>query len=181
MDIFASVIAFKLLLEVSLLLNQNNIIRRTSREVVVGFRFVIIINFLDKRRETMSRDFRRIFLPYCLLKHDSGGYVVLNRDYKPLGFSTNDHIIYENYPIEVKFLRMSKVTAKRLSYEGNDSINEIYLYNDATVPTNSDENMKNYLEKLKILAQLGIQDIRKNHWVKLGTVNKGFEGFEFFD
>ena len=47
----------------------------------------------------MSLDFRKIYLPYCLLKHASGGYIVLNRNYKPIGFSTNEYLIYEDYPI----------------------------------------------------------------------------------
>lgn len=61
-------------------------------------------------------EFRHIYLPYCLLKHDSGGYLVLNRFYKPIGFSTTQHIVYERYPIELKFLRMTKPIATKLSF-----------------------------------------------------------------
>lgn len=106
-------------------------------------------------------NFKATFLPYCLLKHDSGGYVVLNRHYKPLGFSTSEHVIYEDYPIEVKFLKLSKQTARRLSWENSDSIENIFLYHDGTVPTSSEQNMQSYLEKLKILAKLKIKDTRK--------------------
>jgi len=92
----------------------------------------------------MSLDFRKIYLPYCLLKHASGGYIVLNRNYKPIGFSTNEYLIYEDYPIEVKFLRLSKATAVKLSWNKSDNLNQIFLYHDGTIPTVSTENMKNY-------------------------------------
>jgi hypothetical protein len=31
-------------------------------------------------------DFRAMFFPYCLQKQKDGRYVVLNREYKPVGF-----------------------------------------------------------------------------------------------
>ena len=108
-------------------------------------------------------DFRYIYLPYCLLKHESGGYLILNRDYKPLGFSTGKYLTYEDYPIEANFLRMSKATAVKLSYKKSDNSDEIFLYNDSCVPTSSEQNMKQYLEKLKILAKLQIKDNRSGH------------------
>ena len=119
-------------------------------------------------------DFRCIYLPYCLLKHDSGGYLILNRDYKPLGFSTTKHLTYEDYPIEAKFLRMSKTTAAKLSYEKSDNLDRIFLYNDGCIPTSSEQNMKQYLEKLKILAKLKIKDNRReyNHFVEEKTGKK---------
>ena len=33
-------------------------------------------------------DFRSVFMPYCLRKQKDGRYVVLNREYKPVGFFT---------------------------------------------------------------------------------------------
>lgn len=44
-------------------------------------------------------DFRSVHLPYCIKKLPSGAYVVLNREYKPLGFKTREHVDYEAYPI----------------------------------------------------------------------------------
>jgi hypothetical protein len=32
-------------------------------------------------------DFRAVFLPYCLEKRNGGRYVVLNREYKPVGIA----------------------------------------------------------------------------------------------
>ena len=109
----------------------------------------------------MGNEFRTIYFPYCLLKHFSGGYLVLNRFYKPLGFGTDEHLVYENYPIEAKFLKMTKKTAMKLSARGSEDLSEIFLYHDGCVPTVSSLNMKLYLEKLALLARLEIEDNRK--------------------
>ena len=105
-------------------------------------------------------EFRLVFLPYCLLRHFSGGYIVLNRFYKPLGFGTSEHLIYESYPIEAKFLRMTKKTAIKLSARGYDDLAGIFLYDDSCPPTSSVAAMKQYLEKLALLAKLQIEDNR---------------------
>ncbi len=36
-------------------------------------------------------NFRWLHLPYCFKHLGNGYYVVLNRNYKPLGFANNDH------------------------------------------------------------------------------------------
>jgi hypothetical protein len=38
-------------------------------------------------------DFRSIYLPYCLDKQADGSWLVLNREYKPVGFNTKSHVI----------------------------------------------------------------------------------------
>ncbi|MEZ2236966.1 hypothetical protein [Microcoleus sp.] len=102
-------------------------------------------------------DFRAIFLPYCLDKQSDGRYVVLNRGYKPIGFKTRENIKYEDYPICVELKGIGSVTAAKLSFEGDPNTDRIYLYNDGCVPTQSAEHMKNYLERLKILAKLKVE------------------------
>lgn len=105
-------------------------------------------------------DFRCIYLPYCLVKQNNGNYLVLNWNYKPLGFATNDFLQYEDYPIEVKFRGLTKITAAKLSWNESDNVEEIFLYNDGCIPTVSDEHMEKYLKKLKILAKLKIEDMQ---------------------
>ena len=41
----------------------------------------------------------RYTMPYCVQKEAEGKYVVLNRNYKPLGFNTEKGVSYEKYPI----------------------------------------------------------------------------------
>ena len=47
-------------------------------------------------------DFRSVYFPYCIKKQDDGSYIVLNREYKPLGFNSREHFNYEDYPISSK-------------------------------------------------------------------------------
>lgn len=101
-------------------------------------------------------DFRSVFLPYCIQKQPDGRYVVLNREYKPVGFKTNDHIKYEEYPVCVKLKGIGSATAEKLSYKGDSNTDIIYLYNDGCVPTESAEHMKKYLKRLEILAKLKV-------------------------
>ena len=99
-------------------------------------------------------DFRSVHLPYCLKKQADGRYVVLNREYKPIGFQTREWVDYEKYPIAVKFKRFTAKTAARLSWEGCSDLQTIFLYNDSGVPTRSAKNMQDYLERIEVLARL---------------------------
>src|ERR1700735_1310186 len=84
-----------------------------------------------------SSESRCIHFPYCIKKLANGHHVVLNRDYKPLGFKTTEHVDYEAYPIGVKFAGLTAKTAKKLSWEGSPKTDEIFLYNDGCIPTKS--------------------------------------------
>jgi hypothetical protein len=95
-------------------------------------------------------------LPYCiqLLDNSKDEYVILNRDYKPIGFNTKKDVNYEDYPISYK-LALTPLIASQLSWDKNTSISEpIYLYNDGTNPFTTLKNMKPYLEKLEILSRI---------------------------
>jgi hypothetical protein len=99
-------------------------------------------------------------LPYCVQREEDGGYVVLNRDYKPLGFNTKEHLDYGNYPISVRFSRLLAVTAAKISVHGKGDLDVIYLYDDGTIPTESAANMTAYLKRLAVLNGLKVSDSR---------------------
>lgn len=101
-------------------------------------------------------DFRSVYLPYCIDRQEDGSWVILNREYKPVGFNTNDFINYKDYPISVKLKGVGPAMLKKLSYKGSVEGNRVYLYNDGCVPTHSKENMRIYLERLAILAKLKV-------------------------
>jgi len=103
-------------------------------------------------------DFRHVYLPFCLQRLADGRYVVLNKDYKPLGFQTREKVEYEVYPIAATFLRLDSRTAAKLSFNGSQELEAIYLYDSNCVPTDSNQNMEKYLVRLEILAKLKLGD-----------------------
>ncbi len=99
-------------------------------------------------------DFRKVHLPYCIKRLEDGSYVVLNRDKKPIGFTSKGHIDYGAFPVAVKFRRLTGKTAARLSWNASPDTDAIFLYNDGCIPTLGPAHMRRYLEKLSVLAKL---------------------------
>lgn len=100
-------------------------------------------------------DVRWFCLPYCLQRLISGKYVVLNRQYKPIGFVTGERVEYEAYPIALK-LNITAEVATAMSWNGDAGVDRIYFYNDGCVPTASPEKMQAYLQRLAVFAQLRV-------------------------
>jgi hypothetical protein len=101
-------------------------------------------------------DVRSVHLPYCIKKQSDGTYVVLNREYKPLGFKTKDNVNYADYPICVKLRGLRAATAAKISYSGSSDLGVIYLYNDGCIPTDSAAHMTAYLKRLAVFAKLKV-------------------------
>ncbi len=102
-------------------------------------------------------DFRSIYFPYCIKKVSPGCFVVLNREYMPLGFNEKRDVSYNELPIIAKIKGLTPATIKKLAYNGEMRDNMIFLYNDGLIPTRSAENMRLYLEKLAILAKYKVE------------------------
>lgn len=100
------------------------------------------------------KDFRSVHLPYLLQRQPDGRYVVLNREYKPLGFQTKEHYNYDDYPIAVKIKGLTTLRISKISFDGSTDAESIYLYNDGCIPTDSAAAMNAYLARLAILAKL---------------------------
>lgn len=98
-------------------------------------------------------DFRSVYLPYCLKRQSDGRYVVLNREYNPIGFNTTDNVNYEDYPITSKIRGITKKAAQELSYNKSSNVEQIFLYDDATNPSSNQKNMKEYLKKIEKIAK----------------------------
>ena len=101
-------------------------------------------------------NFGSVFFPYCLDRFPDGRYVVLNREYKPVGFKTEDLVDYSNFPVCVGIKGLGPRIGNRLSYDGTYNPERIYLYDDASNPFISKANMNVYLEKLSLLGKLQI-------------------------
>jgi len=102
-------------------------------------------------------EFRAIFLPYCLDRQEDGRYAVLNRNYKPLGFTTREFTTYSDYPVLVTIKGLSPEKIRAISANGDADPERIYLYNDGCVPTRSAEHMQAYQNRLALLAPLMVE------------------------
>jgi len=110
-----------------------------------------------RTNEYNSTPLYRIAFPYCIEKQEDGSYVVLNRKYKPIGFSPGEFLDYEKYPIRVRFKRLKEKTIRRISVDGDPNDQAIYLYGDGSKPTQNAKNMRDYLERLSVLMSLQVE------------------------
>jgi hypothetical protein len=101
-------------------------------------------------------EFRSIYLPYCIEKQQDGSWVVLNREYKPVGFNTTEWITYSDFPVSVRLKGLGPAKLARISYNGSVEGNRVFLYDDGCIPTSNAHARKAYLERLFILAKLQV-------------------------
>jgi hypothetical protein len=116
----------------------------------------------------MLCDFFRINMPYGIDKDESVKWMAFNREYRPIGFYSgerfDDHSLpnYVKYHglTEVKLLQLADNEEHNLKRDDHGNICKVFFYNDETNPASyhPDQNWKLYLEKLKILAQLKVDD-----------------------
>ena len=103
----------------------------------------------------MLNSVRAIYFPYCLRQRKDKFWVILNRNYKPVGTLDEDWSNYETLPVDKCIKSISPDEAAHLSYSGcTDNAFSIYLYNDECSPTLSKANMKSYLARIEILMHL---------------------------
>jgi hypothetical protein len=110
-------------------------------------------------------DFFRINLPYGLTKNLKGEWFAFNREYKPLGWNTTDHVNEEEFPIYTKYKgltekRILKIITEneRIHRDQNGNIFRFYLYNDGTNPQSSPTHWKKYFEMIKELSKLEVAE-----------------------
>lgn len=101
-----------------------------------------------------SETFRRVFLPYCLIRVEEHRYVVVNRLYKPLGISQMEWVDYGLHA--VTFSGLGPAKAKKLSWSASDDLERIYLYNDGCIPTDDPKHWDAYQKRLALLAALKV-------------------------
>lgn len=106
----------------------------------------------------MLNDIQTVCFPYCLRQGRDGRYVLLNRQYKPLGFCTRKKVAYLKYPIILRIKGLTQEKIQRLSCYADPNPIWIQLYDDASAPTRNAENMRAYLDRLAILAKLKVEE-----------------------
>lgn len=105
-----------------------------------------------------TEQLRRVCFPYCLMRLGDGSYILLNREYKPLGVFPDAWVDYDDYP---RFaVRITTAQARRLSVRGNDDLECIFLYHDGCTPTSSTKDMAAYCQRLAWLMKLRVIPVR---------------------
>jgi hypothetical protein len=92
----------------------------------------------------------RINLPYCLEKVASGRFILLNRDYKPVGSSAKDL----SRPIALELEGLTPEIAASMSVTGDPDCGRIYLFNDGSAPWLGHEELRAYERRLERLLEL---------------------------
>lgn len=100
-------------------------------------------------------DVRAVCLPFCLDRLADGRYVVLNREYKPVGFTTSDFVVYDDYPVAVR-LKITPAKAAKLSWNGSRELARIYLYNDGCSPALGGSHARDYHARLSVLGAIAL-------------------------
>ena len=64
---------------------------------------------------------RQQLLPYCLTKvnDDIGGWILLNRQYKPLGWDNKQHAKYEDVPKNARIKKLTITQKKFYSWNNH--------------------------------------------------------------
>ena len=90
--------------------------------------------------------------PYCIKCVGKNEYIVLNRDYKPLGINTwvDD---YSVHPSVIK-IRLTKQQAARLSFDKSDDLECVYLFKSTPELLSDKKEFANYMSRLELLASL---------------------------
>lgn len=108
----------------------------------------------------MIKTTRALYFPYALQQLDDKSWVILDRNYKPMGFGINEFVNYEEYiKPEFRIKSITAAQASRLSCE-SDPHHEglIYLYTDSCTPTSGEKrHMEEYLKRLVTLMKLKLK------------------------
>lgn len=101
-------------------------------------------------------ELRWTHFPYCVQRLKDGRYIVLNRDYKPLGIQSSERVVYETHPSAIN-IKVTPATARKISWKESDDIGVIHLYNDGCVPTSSAAHTAAYCKRLSVLMAIKIK------------------------
>jgi len=103
---------------------------------------------LPVKKLSMTKNLLRIYLPYCLEKVESGRFILLNRDYKPIGSSARV------LPVQVEIAGLTPKTAASISVTGDPDCDRIYLFNDGSAPWLGHRQVVGYERRLARLLEV---------------------------
>ena len=89
----------------------------------------------------------RSWLPYFCQPLEDGIYIIVNRNYKPVGQVSKDWAKYEEFPY--LHARFEDALRKRFTVKGSQ---DGYLFNDGCPPWHSRQDATAYLTRLRLLS-----------------------------
>lgn len=100
-------------------------------------------------------------LPYCLQQTKDGKWLVLNRNYKPLGTVSKEFVDYDSHPDRLAIHPRTIGAIRRLAcneIEGTpDDPGILFFYDDGSMPTESARNWASYSTILSLLANAKVK------------------------
>lgn len=100
-------------------------------------------------------------LPYCIQKTHDGKWLVLNRNYKPLGVVSKDWVDYDNHPDRVALDHRSVAALKRVAvYEIEDQPDDpgiLYFYKDGQGIADTNADWTTYAKVLQVLGRAKVK------------------------
>lgn len=99
-------------------------------------------------------DVRCTALPYCVKKLKNGAYILLNREYKPLGWAVREYVDYDALTELHHHIKITPATAKKISHSGSDNTDMIMMYDDGSFPTRDKASTEAYFKRLAVLMAI---------------------------
>jgi hypothetical protein len=122
---------------------------------------------LIRKKLSMTKNPLRIDLPYCLERIESGRFILLNRDYKPIGSSAN---AFPVRPIALEIAGLTPKTAASISVTGDPDCGPIYLFNDGSAPWLGHSELLAYERRLARLLELAApRSVARNDGARTGS------------
>ena len=91
--------------------------------------------------------------PYCIQHLGGDKYIILNRNYKPLGQTSFEYVDYNKAP-SVVCLKITEKQAKKLSYDGLIKSDCIYFYDNSDTVLRNPQAFNDYVARLKLLTTM---------------------------
>lgn len=110
----------------------------------------------------MLKTFFRTNMPYGIYKTSEGKLICFNREYKPIGFSGNVSIDYEDYPTGeiypgISDKRIVAILGHSMVEINDGVVKRAWFYDDKSFPFSSNESWSLYMSKLKSICLYGEQ------------------------
>jgi hypothetical protein len=94
--------------------------------------------------------------PYCLQKTKDGNWLILNRNYKPLGTTSKEWVDYDDHADRMAIDNRTIAALKKLAVndipDKPDDLGLFYFYDDGSMPTESVADWDRYSKILRMLA-----------------------------